>query len=257
MEKLTFVTTTGDRPLTFALLQNWIRRQTLQPDQWIIIDDGKEPVKPFISLREIRYLRGESQTENPKAALLSNLRMAAPLIKGDRVLFFEDDEYYASKYAETMVAKLNEHEIVGIYNSRYYYLPTGNNCRVGNAKHASLAQTGFRSSFLQEFRRLANSDTGALDMKLWREQGKKRGSLFLDDAEPLYVAMKGMPGRAGKGGAHTSDSWRYKLSLLDGNQKLLRLWIPDEDDFNIYVDIIAGRLTRNNYRSYFLQEKNE
>lgn len=251
MENLTFITTTGDRPLPFVLLQRWISKQTLQPDQWIIIDDGKVPVKPSISIKGIQYLRRESRYDDPKHALLASLKLMLPLIKGNKILFLEDDEYYAPKYAETMVDKLNEHEVVGIRNSRYYYLPTFSNCRAGNEKHASLAQTGFRRSFLPEFEKLTTTNTGALDMKLWREYGGERGFIFLDDNEPLYVAMKGVPGRSGKGGAHTPDSWRYKLSFLDTSQKLLRQWIPDDDDFNIYHAIIEGKLTENNYKTYF------
>lgn len=241
-ENLIFITPTGDRPLTFALCQRWIEKQTLQPDQWIIVDDGKVPIKPFISLREIRYLRRESQSDDPKHTLLVNLRLALPYVKGDKIIVIEDDDYYAPKYAETMAAKLDEHEVVGIYDSRYYYLPTCANCRAGNKGHASLAQTAFRKSFLPDFKELVRSKTGALDMMLWRVVNKaKRGALFLDDKEPLYVGMKGMPGRRGKGGSHTANSWRYNLSSLDTSQELLRRWIPDEEDFNIYLDLIKGK----------------
>lgn len=255
MENITFITPTGDRPLPFVLCQMWIKKQTLQPDQWIIVDDGKTPVKPFISLREIRYLRREPRLDDPDHTLLVNLKMALPYIKGNKILFIEDDEYYAPKYTEIMAAELDKHEIVGIHNSRYYYLPTCSNCRVENKKHASLAQTVFRQSFLSEFEKLVNTKTGALDMKLWREINEnKRGFLFLDDDEPLYVAMKGMPGRRGKGGGHTVGSWRYQRSFLDIAQNLLRRWIPDDDDFDIYHDIITEKLTKNNYQSYFLKE---
>lgn len=252
MNGITFITATGSRPLAFSLCQNWIRNQTLQPDQWIVIDDGKTPIKPVISLREILYLRRNPLRKDPKQTLLLNLREALPYIKGNKILFIEDDEYYAPKYAETMSAKLDEHEIVGINNARYYYLPTYANCRCGNRKHASLAQTAFRKSFLQEFSRLVTIETDALDMKLWKEVNKtNRGHLFLDDAEPLYVGMKGLPGRRGRGGSHTSESWKYKQSFMDTNKRLLQYWIPDKDDFKIYLDLIAGRLRTRNHLSYF------
>lgn len=242
MENLTFITPTGDRPLAFALCERWISKQTLQPDQWIIVDDGDMPIKSSISLREILYLRRESRIDDPKHALLANLRLALPYVKGGKIMIMEDDEYYAPKYAEIMAAKLDEHEVVGIHNSRYYYLPTCDNCRAGNKGHASLAQTAFRRSFLPDFKELISSETGALDLRLWRMvNGTKRGFLFLDDKEPLYVGMKGMPGRPGKGGSHTPDSWRYKLSFLNASKELLRRWIPDEEDFNTYLDLIKEK----------------
>ena len=241
MENVTFITTTKDRPLAFALCQRWVSKQTLQPDQWIIVDDGKVPIKPSVSLREIRYLRREPRPDDPKHTLLLNLRTLLPLIKGDKIIIIEDDDYYAPRYAETMAAKLEEHEVVGIRNSRYYYLPTCGNCRAGNKMHAALAQTVFRKSFLPEFGELITTKTGALDMKLWRAMGKGRGFLFSDDLEPLCVGIKGMPGRPSMSGAHTADSWRYQQSLLDISQRLLRLWIPDENDFNVYFDLIKGK----------------
>ncbi len=252
MNGITFITPTGSRPLAFSLCQNWIKNQTLQPDLWIVIDDGKTPTKPVISLREILYLRRNPSSTDPKHTLLVNLQKALPYIKGDKILFIEDDEYYAPKFAETISAKLDEHEVVGINNARYYYLPTYASCRVGNKKHASLAQTAFRKSFLREFSRLVDAETGALDMKLWKViTATNRGHLFLDDAEPLYVGMKGLPGRRGRGGGHTSGSWRYQQSFLDANKRLLRYWIPDDDDFKVYLDLMAGKLRTRNCYSYF------
>jgi len=255
MENITFITPTGDRPLTFALCQKWVKQQTLQPTQWIIVDDGKVPATQTIVMDNIYYLRREPQPDDPQHTLLANLKVALPLVMGDKIMVIEDDDYYAPKYAETMAAKLEDDEIVGIYNGRYYYLPTGGNCRAGNERHASLASTAFRRSFLVKFNKLVNTETGALDMRLWRTIKKgDRGHLFLDDSEPLYVGMKGAPGRPGKGGSHTPISWRYQQSSFDVSQELLRQWIPDENDFNIYRDMIAGKLTEDNYRSYLLKE---
>jgi len=254
MSGVTFITSTGDRPLTFKLCQRWIEQQTLQPIQWIVVDDGLKPVASLITMNKALYLRRKPRDDDPEHTLLVNLKISLPLIKGDKILFIEDDDYYAPKYAETMAAKLEEHEIVGINNSRYYYLPTCGNCRAKNKKHAGLCLTGFRNSFLTDFKKLLTIETGALDMKLWRELKQGRGYLFSDDYEPLYVGMKGVPGRVGKGGSHTPDSWRYQQTFRDMLQMLLCQWIPNRNDFNIYNDIIKGKLTEKNYLSYFLKE---
>jgi len=257
MENITFITPTGDRPLTFALCQHWVKRQTLQPAQWIIVDDGKVPATQTIAMDNIYYIRREPQPDDPEHTLLANLKAALPLILGEKVMVIEDDDYYAPRYAETMAAKLEEHEIVGINNGRYYFLPSCANCRAENDRHASLAQTAFRRSFLPEFERLVITKTGALDMKLWREIRKRDKHLFSDDSEPLYVGMKGAPGRPGKGGSHTPDSWRYRRNLPDMSRALLHQWIPDKNDFAVYNDIIIGKLTEDNYQSYFLPGENK
>ncbi len=255
MENITFITPTGDRPLTFALCQKWVKHQTIKPAQWIVVDDGKVPATQTIAMDNIYYLRREPQPDDPEHTLLVNLKAALPLILGEKIMVIEDDDYYAPQYAETMAAKLDKHEIVGIYNGRYYYLPTGGNCRAGNERHASLASTAFRRSFLPEFGKLVTTETGALDMKLWRTIRKKdRSHLFLDDDEPLYVGMKGVPGRPGKGGSHTPISWRYQQSKPDKSQKLLRRWILRKHDSNIYRDIIRGKLTKDNYKAYLSEE---
>jgi len=42
---ITAITPTGDRPLALALCQQWMDAQTVRPDQWIVVDDGKIPYK--------------------------------------------------------------------------------------------------------------------------------------------------------------------------------------------------------------------
>jgi len=256
MSGVTFLTTTKDRPLAFVLCQRWVKHQTLQPTQWIIVDDGKQPIADLISMDKALYLRREPKVDESPNTLFLNLKTALPIVKEDKILFIEDDDYYAPKYAETIVAKLEEHEVVGINNSRYYYLPTCGNCRALNKRHASLAQTAFRKSFLSEFAKLLDTNTGALDLKLWRELANGRGYLFSDDNEPLCVGIKGMPGRKSASGAHTASSWRYQLYVRDLLQMLLCQWIPRRKDFNLYDDIIKGKLTEDNYKTY-LMERNK
>ncbi len=40
---LTLITTTKDRALCFSLLEKWIARQTLQPDQWLVVNSSENP----------------------------------------------------------------------------------------------------------------------------------------------------------------------------------------------------------------------
>ena len=240
---LTIITPTGDRPLAFALCQNWVRKQTLQPDQWIVIDDGKMPTRPFVS---VQYVRREPQANDPKHTLILNLKTAMPLIKGDKVVIIEDDEYYAPEYLEEMALRLDQHEVVGIARSKYYHLLTGGYMQISNTRHASLAETGFRSSFVPELSELWDGDP-SLDMRLWQKAGPTRSLLFVDADKPLYLGIKGLPGRVGIGAGHNPALYRRTRDTAD--RAILKKWVPQ--DYQIYLDILSGRLTSENYRSYF------
>lgn len=234
-ESLTLITPTGDRSLAFALCQNWIRKQTLQPDQWIVIDDGRMPTKPFIC--SMQYMRREPQPGDPHHTLLLNLKTALPLIRGDKIIIIEDDDYYAPKYIETMSAKLDEHEIVGIGRAKYYHLFSGGYYRHRNMRHASLAQTAFRKSFLSEFEELLNSTDNYLDFQLWGKVKRSgREFIFIDDNESLYVGIKGLPGRQGIGIGYNPKHRIYKQHSHDVSREILKKWIPE--DYEIYMDII-------------------
>ena len=243
---ITAITPTGDRPLAFALCQQWMRHQTRQPDQWIVIDDGKTPMKPSVPME---YIRREPQPDDPKHTLILNLKTAVPLIKGDKIVVIEDDEYYAPEYMTKMALGLDRHEVVGIGRSKYYHLPSGGYSKIGNTAHASLAETGFRSSFLPEFKELLERNNVYLDMDIWKRANQNgRGFIFVDnDKNPLYVGIKGLSGRAGIGRGH--DSALYRDNPLDNSRKTLRQWIPK--DYAVYMDILNGKLTDKNYWSYF------
>ncbi len=246
MESLTLITPTGDRPLAFALCQNWMRKQTLQPTQWIVIDDGKTPMKPFVPMQ---YVRREPRPDDSEHTLILNLKTTMPLIRGDKIIIIEDDEYYASNYIEVMSTKLDEHEIVGIGRSKYYHLMSGCYAQIGNMHYASFAEMAFRSSFLPEFIKFLDGGL-YLDVRIWKSINGNRTYLFFDDDRSLYVGMKGMPGRHGIGGGHDVNHIIYRRGrLCDKSRKILKNWIPDNDDYNIYMDIISGKLTERNYQS--------
>ena len=228
---VTVITLTGDRPTAFGLCLKWMLHQTLQPLQWIIVDDGKVPMLmryPGYTW----YERREPRTDDPLHTLTVNMAVALPLIMGDKILFMEDDEYYAPNYILQMDKLLDEHEIVGIGRSKYYHLPTGGYSRYNNMDHASLAQTGIRATFLPELREALAGDCW-LDIRIWKAAGS-RGFVFDDKDENLYVGMKGLPGRAGIGIGH-----RQKYNTHDSPpREILKGWAPD--GFRYYMDVLAG-----------------
>lgn len=248
METLALITPTGDRSIAFALCQNWVRKQTLRPAQWIVVDDGKVPIKPYVPME---YVRREQHPNDPQCTLSLNLEASLPLIKGNKIIIIEDDEYYAPKYVAEMAAKLDRHEIVGIGNTKYYHLISGGHYRHGNTDRASFAQTAFRDSFLPEFKEILKRNIGSpwIDKRIWKKtmESGRRFIFFDDNNDSLYAGIKGLPGRRGITGHHP-NSGSYQKSDHDKSRSVLRQWIPE--DYGIYMDIIAGKLTEENYQSW-------
>jgi len=164
-------------------------------------------------------------------------------------VILEDDEYYAPTYVEEMTRRLVQHEVVGIKGARYYHIVSGGYMVMGGGWHASLAETAFRSSYLPELNVLA--DNGAfptlLDVIMWRRlRTSDRTLLFSDSDQPLYCGIKGLPGRPGIGIGHRTASYH----LVDTSDRaILKRWVPK--DYQVYLDILSGKLTEYNYGEYF------
>lgn len=242
---ITVITPTGDRPLMLALCRQWIAMQTVKPDQWIVVDDGKVASTPPPGAD---YIRRAPRRSDGDQTLVVNLKKAIPYIKGSKILIMEDDEYYAPGYIERMAKELETHEVVGIIEAKYYHLPSGGNVQIANIVHASLAQTGFRESFLPTFDKLLRDHSPYLDARLWKVAlVAMRGHLFPDREAMLYVGMKGMPGRTGIGTGHTTKM--YNNNFDDIHRSVLKRWIPR--DYKVYLDVLAGILTDENCDTYF------
>ena len=242
---ITAITPTGDRPLAFALCKHWMEQQTVHPDQWLVIDDGKVPLKPTTMMD---YVRRSPKHNDPPHTLNINLSVALPHIKGEKIIIIEDDEYYAPTYIETMAKELDKHEVAGIMKSKYYHLPTGGYMQIGNTTHASLAQTAFRDSFLSDFRNLSSKEkTMYLDMRIWKHvMPTGRGFLLDDDKKSLYTGIKGLPGRKGIGQGHKPSIYGKSM---DTKRTVLKNWITK--DYGAYMDILSGKLTGETCSAYF------
>uniref|UniRef100_A0A6M3LWN1 Putative glycosyltransferase n=1 Tax=viral metagenome TaxID=1070528 RepID=A0A6M3LWN1_9ZZZZ len=223
----------------------------------------------------MEYLRREPKPGDPKHTLAINLKHALPKIKGDKIIIIEDDEYYAPTYIEEMSRHLENHKVVGIMHSKYYHLPSGGYVQMGNSQHASLAQTAFKGSFMPELSRFIEIGMikDWLDCQIWaalktsrhprptnmltprslriiqnKIAASKNGQsfLFVDSDKPLYLGIKGLPGRPGIGQGHNVGMYRTRDSAT---RDILKSWVPE--DYQIYIDVINGKLTENNYREYF------
>ena len=223
------VTPTRNRTQAIRLLARWLRQQTVQPDIWIVVDDGEEGIvfeEPMTYL--IKRVRGSNE---PAHSLCLNLRQALPYMVADKILICEDDEYYAPTYIAEMSKRLDQAPAVGIGHSKYYNLKLRSPYVHENMHHASLAQTSFRRELIGEFiRAMADPKDNFIDIKFWKAVRDR--SLIWRDGDHYdgavgaqYVGMKGMPGLPGIGFGHKAMP-QYRQ---DPTLEWLRNWIRPED----------------------------
>lgn len=227
MEKLvTLITTTGHRKECFELCKEFMHRQTYEGDvQWIIVDDSgvKNIEEEFRPNWDILNLTPSKLWKEGLNTQRLNLDAAIPYVKGDYVLIIEDDDYYKPIYIETMVKLLKLFPVVGEGNAKYYYWPQKCFKEMENNIHASLCQTGFRASRLEEFEQAVNSGQIYIDIVFWKliKENKCPHLLFIDSN--LTIGMKGLPGRKGIGTGHSPIGYKSDPQL-----RKLTSWIGEE-----------------------------
>lgn len=243
---LTIVTTTRNRPLCFALLEEIIARQTLQPDQWLVVNDGLEPYsytrgQEVIRRKPKKTMKKPDGSKIDEISILANWQAAFPKIRSEKIVVIEDDDWYHPTYLETMSLLLNQSCVCGVANDSYYKLRSRRWQRMYNVNHASFAATGFRSWATFAVERAVNvlctnNRSVFVDMYLWAEAQPMhdlRTKLIdnkADDGRALHVGMKQMPGAAGLGMGHTDQG------TPDPAWSQLTAWVGP-DDCRLYRSI--------------------
>jgi len=226
------ITPTCDRPVGLALTERWMARQTRQPDEWIVVDGGAQPVMPAsLQHSAVRIIR--RGTEGIRAEnFVRNLIAGLDAAQGDQIVFWEDDDYYAPTHLEQTLALLDEPGIclVGDPMQRYYNVGE-RRWRTYRNKGSSLCQTGMSREAVPWCHEvlavcLATKSYG-VDGRLWVPVlcGTMRGTL-----RPLQtvVGIKGVPGQVGLGVGHRVpivEKWTADPLLT-----MLRTWIGADAD---------------------------
>jgi hypothetical protein len=219
--KISVLTPTADRPVAFALVEKYMARQTMQPDEWIVADGGEGPTKCTMGQRHLHEARP------PGAAnFAENLLRGAASVTGDIIIFFEDDDWYAPNHIETIIGQLNGAALLaGDDQQRYYHV--GQRCwRIFQNKGASLCQTAMRRSVLPRFEAVVRECLAAgkfhIDYTLWMRTPDSERSLARTDT---VLGIKGLPGRAGLGIGHRPSGplWNRDPALTQ-----LRAWIGQD-----------------------------
>jgi hypothetical protein len=201
---ITAITCTGDRPLPFGLCIEYMARQSLKPDRWIIVDDGKVPLAheaqwlgECCAIHEVQIWRRPPLPTDPRHTLSVNLLAALALVPShSRVIFIEDDDWYAREHVEIVANELKFCDLVGFQGIVYYHV--GKRCHrtMGMVtSHSSLCQTGITTRAIPLLKRICSDLTAQyIDLRLW---GQFIGPKKLTRNLGTVVGIKGLPGRPG------------------------------------------------------------
>ena len=226
---VTIITATGDRHRTFDICRKYVTAQTYDgPVQWLVVDDGRTALDPP---SECDYVRREPEQSDPEMTLTRNILAACPQIKGDLVIFMEDDDWYSPFYIETMVDALSAAVIAAPRSIYYYHIPAKRACYsdfAGAMTFSAFCQTGMRRALCGDLMKMCADDDGVqlLDRTFWKSVRQDWKHLFsLSDGHQLSVGMKGLPGRVRHKGAHDCYD-RYDID--DHHEGGLRGLIGDD-----------------------------
>lgn len=224
LEGITIITPTGNRQTAISRCEYYMSRQTVQPDQWVISDDGDNTTNYTLPYQEV-YTR-PFHPDKAKS-FTGNLLNCLSHIKYNKILVIEDDDWYHPTYIEKMMRRLSSCDLAGQPNTIYYNVAKQLWRQNQNTNRASLCETVFRSKLLPTIEKLCQQRKSAfVDSRIWNLEVRKR--LFSD--ERLCIGLKGMPGRKGIGVGHRPGP-SYKK---DPNwHKLIDLIGPEDADYYI------------------------
>lgn len=117
MPAVAIITPTGRREKLLQLQYRNLLRQTVQDFEWHILDDGPAPSDFFTSLKDER-VRYEHSSRRLSIGAKRN-RMVEKAA-AERIVQFDDDDFYVPAYLETMTARLEHADIVKL-NAFYLY----------------------------------------------------------------------------------------------------------------------------------------
>ena len=239
--KISIITPTGGRPIGFALCEKWMKRQTLQPDEWIVVDDYKKPTKCTMGQKVIRR---QPFWQYGQMTLQRNLLGALRIVTGDIILIIEDDDWYSPNYIENMVKKfeaLSEGKpisqsslIIGEGHTIYYHVKNLTHKCYDNMEHASLFQTGFTKDLIPKINDLLikNIDQMYFDVRLWKDIKDCNKCIFLTKSR-WSVGIKGLTGERFVG----TFGHLQGLPLLDEKYCNLLQKIMPKEEVDIYMNI--------------------
>lgn len=210
------IPTRGDRPEFIAQCLSMVQRQTRQVDHVIIVD---YPPKDAIPDLVPRFREGFDKAFN--------------LYKCDLAIAWENDDYYATNYIETLVQaweKAGRPQLIGLNRTIYYNIFTNKYVVLGHGGRASMMSTAVTPAIL--FHKWCADEYTYLDWHLWvndKTLSKKSVS-----SPHICIGIKHGIGLCG-GGGHTTEWAHY--SGEDKDWKFFDSIVTDEKDREFYRKI--------------------
>lgn len=185
---LTVITPTRSRPEAFNNLAVYMARQTLQPDRWIVVNDGTLDYT-YPSTCEVH--KRTSSSKLPQVSICENYLHAINLLEGNqKVIFCEDDDWYSKDFLQVMSGLLDEADMVGVVPAFYYNTKHKAAARWPNKLWAALAQTGITQAVIPLVKEACFLNCAFIDSYLWNHWSGSRKLLEQDDENPLHVGIK-------------------------------------------------------------------
>lgn len=214
------------RPQAFALCEKYMARQTRQPDEWIVVDDGE--VKTPINLATT-IIRPEIKWRPGANTQARNLLLALSQVKHDSIVsIIEDDDFITPDHLMSLESCFDDSiDLVGQTGAVYYNISIRKWRTLGNIGHACFSQTVFRGSLIPLLENLLlNPPNLWHDYNFWQRCYYYRSPWLLPPPAKTAVGMKGMPGRSGIGVGHWSE---HREWVNDDNYVDLKALIGEED----------------------------
>lgn len=197
--------------------------------QWIVVDDGPDIITCTMGQE---YYRGPRIWMPGLNTQRFNMELALSKIKGDYVLFIEDDDWYDANYLRTMISLLKNVPAVGEARTKYFNIKCPGHKTWGNTVHSPLAATGIHKMYIPQMRAAVDSGELYFDIRFWKIlEESKLPRLIMSDVG-FFVGMKGLPGRTGIGAGHQTRDYLYDKSFSK-----LKEWIGPIDSA-VYANMV-------------------
>ncbi len=184
------------RPEAWELCEKYLGRQTRAPDQWLCLDSSPEPIVPTLPCD---YHHVPELVSMPAKVLYA---IENKLIKGDAVIWLENDDWYKDTFVEWCETKLQKYQLVGEGRSVFFNCRNRWFTRCENKHHASLCQTAMHRDLLEESENIIRSyDNPFWDTRLWSLDCNKFISLP-EDKDRRVVGMKSVGSTVGYSAEH-------------------------------------------------------
>jgi len=262
MPKLSVVTPIRDRPKGFELCRLWMRRQTFQDYEWIVVDDGDEQTIPWNMVSKIKSQHPKfiyhriPRTDDP-CTFPENICRLIELSNGEYWTLLEDDDWRGTEYLQGLVNEADKgFEYVVMWCcptyhlwSRFYHDTHPNYCvedlsppyrkrprflnlhaLIRRDKLSILHDSAMRSVNISKWRKRQSKTKKAVSVstKFWEAVMGERGVIrLLVNNQIVYI--KGMEGRAISGVHKKPSKVSPKRCIDDQNHTILNNWVGLED----------------------------